>query len=134
MVNMLHSNNVVMLHFKIPIILYSCEVRSVLKNKKLYQPKQLSEKLRKKLSTLHGYLANRKAFPPVKIDKNSKYRYYDDKIVERLQIAFSLMDDLRLTKYEIFEIFEEANDDTISELKSKSVEEVFAYIKSTKKK
>lgn len=68
----------------------------------LLQPRELAKICLINVSTLNGYLRDKELFPPVKVDPNNGFRYYDDNTVINLELLKRLRKKpFRLTIYEI---------------------------------
>ena len=76
-------------------------------NKKLLQPKEISELTGINKSTLNTYLKDEEMFPPAERGKN-KYRYYTEDIIDILELFVLLKDGFQngraTVKYNINEI------------------------------
>jgi len=95
----------------------------------LYQPKELAAKCCINISTLNGYLRDKELFPPIKVDQNNGFRFYDDGTVITIELFKKLRKKpFRLTVDEVRPIIKKYDLATRAEILSKPNNELLMLL------
>jgi DNA-binding transcriptional MerR regulator len=97
---------------------------------KLYQPNELAKTCGINKNTLNHYLSDTELFPPIKIDENNSYRYYDDSAVLKLHLLRGLRKKpFRLTIAEIKPVLKKEQVRTLYKLWEKAGNSLYDFLK-----
>jgi DNA-binding transcriptional MerR regulator len=98
-------------------------------NNNEFQPNQLAKKCGINKSTLQRYLEDREMFPPIRVDENNSYRYYDQSVVDKLNFYRVLQKrPFRLTKNEIKPILVSPDFNTILDRYNQSKRSLHSFL------